>query len=110
VTDDGTRDGPLDRPGLGHALREISAGRARGLVISDSASFADPLRDIGMLLERLREAEAALVVADLDLDTTTPAGRATASTLTLLGDRERRRRPADVPPSERADQSGRRES
>jgi peptidoglycan hydrolase-like protein with peptidoglycan-binding domain len=112
VIDDDPRANLLDRPGLRQALREISAGRARGLVMSDSASLADPLRDIAMLLERLREAEAALVVADLDLDTTTPAGRATASTLAVLGNRERdwRRPPAGVRrPAARTDEPGRSE-
>jgi peptidoglycan hydrolase-like protein with peptidoglycan-binding domain len=112
LVDDNPLDNLLDRSGLRHALREISAGRARGLVISDSASLAHPLRDIGMLLERLREAEAALVIGDLDLDTTTPAGRATASTLAVLGNRERDRRgpPAGVRrPAARTDESGRRE-
>ena len=107
VVDDDPRQNLLDRPGLRRALREISAGHARGIVLSDSADLANPLRDIGMLLERLREAEAALVIGDLDLDTSTAAGRATASTLTLLGSRERDRgRPpaAERPPAARADE------
>jgi peptidoglycan hydrolase-like protein with peptidoglycan-binding domain len=100
VVDDDPRENLLDSPGLRRALRQISAGRARGLVLSDSAGLENPLRDIGALLERLREAEAALVIGDIDLDTTTPAGRATASTLTLLGSRERERgrSPASMPP------------
>jgi peptidoglycan hydrolase-like protein with peptidoglycan-binding domain len=98
VVDDDPHEDLLDRSSVRHALREISAGHAQALVMGDSASLAHPLRDIAMLLERLQEAEAALVIADLDLDTTTPAGRATASTLRVLGggERDRSRPPAGV--------------
>jgi peptidoglycan hydrolase-like protein with peptidoglycan-binding domain len=98
VVDDDPHEDLLDRSGMRHALREISAGHAQALVMSDNASLAHPVRDIAMLLERLQEAEAALVIADLDLDTTTPAGRASASTLRVLagGERDRSRPPAGV--------------
>jgi hypothetical protein len=105
---------------LQRAARDMRPGRASASESSptpgdDGARRLDVREsapDIGMLLERLGEAEAALVVGDLDLDTTTPVGRATASALTVLGNGERdRSTPAAGvrPPTVRADEPERRQ-
>jgi DNA invertase Pin-like site-specific DNA recombinase len=71
----------VGRPGLTGALERIAAGDARGLVVSDARSLVRSLADLGALLEWFRDAEAALVAVDLDLDTATIHGHQTASTL-----------------------------
>ncbi|MEA2384081.1 MAG: hypothetical protein QOH72_4052 [Solirubrobacteraceae bacterium] len=71
----------VGRPGLTRALERIAAGDARGLVVSDARSLVRSLGDLVALLEWFRDAEAALVAADLDLDTGTIEGYQTASTL-----------------------------
>jgi hypothetical protein len=77
--------GGLERPALAYALQRIAAGHARGLVVSDIERLAPSLSDLGTLLERCRDARAALVVPDLDLETTTVEGRRLASVLIRLG-------------------------
>ena len=79
----------LDRPGLSYALERIAEGQARGLVVSDLQRLSRSPEDLGVLMAWFRDANATLVALDLDLDTSTPAGRQVASTLIALGDAER---------------------
>jgi DNA invertase Pin-like site-specific DNA recombinase len=79
----------LDRPGLSYALERIAEGQARGLVVSDLQRLSRSPDDLGVLMAWFRDANARLVALDLDLDTSTPAGRRVASTLIALGDGER---------------------
>jgi hypothetical protein len=78
----------LDRPGLKYALEQIAQGQARGLVVSDLQRLTRSPHDLGVLMAWFRDADARLVALDLDLDTTTPAGRQVAKTLMALGDAE----------------------
>jgi DNA invertase Pin-like site-specific DNA recombinase len=71
----------VGRPGLMRALESIAKGDARGLIVSDARSLVRSLGDLGALLEWFRDAEAALVALDIDLDTATIHGYQTASTL-----------------------------
>ncbi len=71
----------VGRPGFRSALERIVAGEARALVVSDSRSLVRSLADLSALLEWFRDAEAALVALDLELDTATVHGHQTASTL-----------------------------
>jgi peptidoglycan hydrolase-like protein with peptidoglycan-binding domain len=80
----------LDRPGLSYALERIAEGQARGLVVSDLQRLSRSPDDLGVLMAWFRDANATLVALDLDLDTSTPAGRQVASTLIALGNGERR--------------------
>jgi DNA invertase Pin-like site-specific DNA recombinase len=98
----------VGRPGLTRALERIAAGHARGLVVTNVRSLVRNLGDLGALLEWFRDAEAALIALDLDLDTATIEGYQTANTLiTLAGwESERtatrvRRGLARVQPSDR---------
>ena len=86
---EGTR--MLERPGLEYALREIAAGNAHGLVVSDMQRLARSIVDVGALLEWFRDAHATLVALDLDLDTTSDLGDRVAGTLVRLGSWERQR-------------------
>jgi DNA invertase Pin-like site-specific DNA recombinase len=79
----------LDRPGLNYALERIADGRARGLVVSELQRLTRSPADLGALMAWFRDANATLVALDLDLDTSTPAGRQVASTLIALGNGER---------------------
>jgi DNA invertase Pin-like site-specific DNA recombinase len=74
----------VGRPGLTRALERIAAGDARGLVVSDVRRLVRSVGDLGALLEWLRDAGAALVALDLDLDTATADGRQTASAIIAL--------------------------
>jgi peptidoglycan hydrolase-like protein with peptidoglycan-binding domain len=69
------------RPGLTYARERVIAGQARALVVGDIRCLAPSLGDLATLLEWFRDGGAALVVPDLDLDTATVEGRATASTI-----------------------------
>jgi len=71
----------VGRPGLTAALERIAAGEARGLVVADARRLVRSLTDLGALLAWFRDAGAALVALDLDLDTATPHGHHTATTL-----------------------------
>jgi peptidoglycan hydrolase-like protein with peptidoglycan-binding domain len=72
------------RPGLTYARERVIAGQARALVVGDIRRLAPSLSDLATLLEWFRDAGAALVVPDLDLDTATVDGRKTASTIITL--------------------------
>jgi DNA invertase Pin-like site-specific DNA recombinase len=76
----------VGRPGLTSALERIAAGQARGLVVNDSHSVAHTLRDLGGLLDWFRDAEAAFIALDLDIDTATIEGYRTAGALISVAD------------------------
>jgi peptidoglycan hydrolase-like protein with peptidoglycan-binding domain/DNA invertase Pin-like site-specific DNA recombinase len=87
----------LGRRGLRYALRQIAAGKARGLIVGELRALSPSAGDLGALLEWFRDAGAALVALDLGLDTSTPEGRRTAATLVTLGAWERERIAAHTP-------------
>jgi DNA invertase Pin-like site-specific DNA recombinase len=74
----------VERPGLTFALERIAARDARGLVVSDARSLVGSLGDLSELLEWFRDAEAALIAVNLDLDFPTIPGHPTASTLVAV--------------------------
>jgi DNA invertase Pin-like site-specific DNA recombinase len=71
----------VEHPGLTLALERIAAGNARGLVVSDARSLVGSLGDMSALLEWFRDAQAALIAVNLDLDFRTIPGHPTASTV-----------------------------
>ena len=75
----------LERPGLVYSLDRIADGQARGLIVSDLQSFTGSRQELANLVAWFRDADATLVALDLDLDTSTPAGRQVAATLMSLG-------------------------
>jgi DNA invertase Pin-like site-specific DNA recombinase len=74
----------LERPGLAYALELIAEGRARGLVVPELRRLSRSILDLGALMQWFRDADAALVALDLDVDTSTPAGYELATRLILL--------------------------
>jgi DNA invertase Pin-like site-specific DNA recombinase/peptidoglycan hydrolase-like protein with peptidoglycan-binding domain len=81
----------LERPGLGYALERIAEGEARGLVVCDLQPLSRSIVDLGTLLEWFRDAQAALIALDLDIDTSTPVGDQLAGTLITLSEWGRER-------------------
>jgi DNA invertase Pin-like site-specific DNA recombinase len=81
----------VGRPGLTGALERIAAGDAQGLVTSDVRALARSLPELGGLLEWFRDAGAALVALDLELDTATVEGHRTASTVIAVASWESER-------------------
>ena len=68
--------GTLDRPGLDRVLGRLEAGEADGLAVAYLSRLSRRVIDGLGLAQRLRDSGRALLVADLDLDTSTPTGKA----------------------------------
>jgi DNA invertase Pin-like site-specific DNA recombinase len=82
-------EGPtLARPGIHFALHRITEGHAQALVVSDLEPLSRSIHDLGALMAWFRDADATLIALNLDLDTSTPAGRHVASTLIALSGRD----------------------
>jgi DNA invertase Pin-like site-specific DNA recombinase/peptidoglycan hydrolase-like protein with peptidoglycan-binding domain len=81
----------LERPALGYALKRIAKGKADGLVISDLQRLSRSIVDLGALMAWFRNAGAALIAIDLDIDTSTPKGHRVATTLITLSERAHER-------------------
>jgi DNA invertase Pin-like site-specific DNA recombinase len=81
----------LDRAGLRHALERITSGDAQGLVVGDLQRISRSLVDLGTLMAWFRDADAALIALDLDVDTSTPEGDHVASILIALSARDHQR-------------------
>lgn len=78
------------RDGLDTALATLEAGEADVLVVCKLDRLARSLVDFATLLERFRAAGWQLVVLDLGVDMTTPAGEMVASVMAALAQWERR--------------------
>lgn len=65
------------RPALQHALEQIEAGAAAGLVVTRLREFTTLSADLAALMQSLSAANGFLAAVDDDLDTSTPDGRAT---------------------------------
>ena len=68
-----------DRPGLLHAMKQIEAGEASGLVVTRLRDFTTRFADLAPLMTWLTAADGFLAAVDDDLDTSTPDGRATVA-------------------------------
>ena len=84
-------DGRSSARALGYALEQIADGKADGLVVSDLQRLSRSIVDLGALMAWFRDAHAALIALDLDIDTSTARGRRVASTLIALSEREHER-------------------
>jgi DNA invertase Pin-like site-specific DNA recombinase len=81
----------LERRGLRYALERIADGHAHGLVVSDLQRVSRSIIDLGALMAWFRDADATLIALDLDIDTSTAAGRHVAATLIALSTHEHQR-------------------
>jgi hypothetical protein len=84
----------LQRPGLRYAIEQVAEGNARGLVIDEVRRVTRSAGDLAALIERFRDADAALVALDLGLDTSTAVGQEAADRLVTLGRWQHRTQPA----------------
>lgn len=89
VRDEGVSGATMERPGLQRALRAIAKGDADGLVVTKLDRLTRSVVDFGELLEWLAEARAALVALDVNVDTSTPAGRMLAQIIVVIAEWER---------------------
>jgi peptidoglycan hydrolase-like protein with peptidoglycan-binding domain/DNA invertase Pin-like site-specific DNA recombinase len=88
---------PLERSGLRYALQRIANGEARGLVVGDLQRFGHSIVNLGTLMTWFRDAHAALIALDVELDTSTPEGQQVASTLIAMSVQEHERLAARTP-------------
>jgi peptidoglycan hydrolase-like protein with peptidoglycan-binding domain/DNA invertase Pin-like site-specific DNA recombinase len=85
------RDPARGRPRLAEALERIAAGDARGLVVNDARRVVGSLGDLAALLKWFRDADAAFIALDLDLNTATVEGYQAASTVIAVAGWESQR-------------------
>jgi hypothetical protein len=83
-------DGDPKRPGLHVAFDRLVAREATGLVVPGLAHLAPSLAELEPYLDWFLSTNTALVAIAEGLDTSTPAGEATALRLAHLGATERR--------------------
>jgi DNA invertase Pin-like site-specific DNA recombinase len=79
------------RPGLAHALQEVGAGRAAGLVVARLGDLTESVAEIGPLLQWFADTEAFVIALDYRLDTGSAPGRFAAWTLLEISEWERGR-------------------
>jgi DNA invertase Pin-like site-specific DNA recombinase len=78
-------------PGLQHACKALMADEARALVVQDLGRLTRSPARLSLLLRWFTDANRALIAIDNQLDTSTPAGRATAKALIEVGEWDRQR-------------------
>ncbi len=76
-------------PGLRKALGELAAGLADGLIVARMDRISRSLLHAVEILDLAKNQGWALVVLDLGVDLTTPAGRALAGTMAVFAEFER---------------------
>jgi DNA invertase Pin-like site-specific DNA recombinase len=79
------------RPGLAHALDEIGAGRARGLVVARLRDLTDSVTELGPLLRWFADGDAFVIALDYELDTSSAPGGFAAGALEAISEWERDR-------------------
>jgi DNA invertase Pin-like site-specific DNA recombinase len=79
------------RPGLTWALEQLAAGRAAGLVVSKVGHLSRSPSELAHVLPWFLEGRIPLVAVDVEMDTTTPAGRHVAKALITVGLEEQSR-------------------
>ncbi len=82
--------GVAHRPGLAAAIDAIERGEAAGLLAAKLDRVSRSVLDTASLMEQARLGGWELVTCDLAIDTSTPAGEATASMMAVFSQLERR--------------------
>jgi DNA invertase Pin-like site-specific DNA recombinase len=78
------------RPGLAAAIDAVQSGKAAVLLAAKLDRISRSVLDTASLMEQARRAGWELVTCDLAIDTSTPAGEATASMMAVFSQLERR--------------------
>jgi DNA invertase Pin-like site-specific DNA recombinase len=82
--------GVAHRPGLAAAIDAVESGEAAGLLAAKLDRVSRSVLDTAALMEQARRGGWELVTCDLAIDTSTPAGEATASMMAVFSQLERR--------------------
>ncbi len=90
IEDAGYSAASLDRPGLTAALQRLDARKADVLVVSKLDRLSRSVGDFAAVVDRSRRRGWQLVLMDLGLDTTTPAGELVANVVASTSQYERR--------------------
>lgn len=83
IEDSGFSGGTLERPGLQRALLLIAEGKAEGLIASNLDRVSRSMVGFGRLVEWFEDSEAALVLLDQGVDTSTAAGRSSVNMMVV---------------------------
>jgi DNA invertase Pin-like site-specific DNA recombinase len=81
----------LRRPGLEYALRQILAGKARGLMVCDLSRLSRSAAQLGAILEWLVGHDTRLIALAERIDTAETSGQLAVRTLIEFSNRERDR-------------------
>jgi DNA invertase Pin-like site-specific DNA recombinase len=81
----------LDRAGLSYVIERIAAGDASCIVVTGLDRLSRSVAELGTIVQWLERNGVRLVAVDLDLDTASSAGRATANALASVAGWERER-------------------
>lgn len=81
---------PLERPGMGEAIRALCAGEADVLVAAKLDRLSRSTLDLLGLVDRAEECGFGVVTADASVDSTTAAGRFVVTALGAVSELERR--------------------
>jgi DNA invertase Pin-like site-specific DNA recombinase len=80
-----------NRPALMETLKRLDKGEADGLIVKKLDRLARNVADFLTILERSRRGKWALIIGDLDIDTSTPLGEAMATVGATFAQLERAR-------------------
>lgn len=89
LADEGYSAKSLNRPAIALALAALAAGEAGTLVVAKLDRLSRSLLDFATLMDTARRQRWELVVLDLALDTTTPAGQLMANVMASFAEYER---------------------
>ena len=81
----------LDRAGLSYLVGRLAAGEAACVVTAGLDRISRSVSELGTIVQWLDRNGVRLVVCEIDLDTASPAGRATAQALAAVAGWERER-------------------
>jgi DNA invertase Pin-like site-specific DNA recombinase len=78
------------RPGLAAAIDAVQSGQAAALLAAKLDRISHSVLDTASMMEQARRGCWELITCDLAIDTSTPAGEATASMMAVFSQLERR--------------------